>query len=104
MGDNVPIEPSKDPFAVDVLTDEVNLGAGQKPVHVPIFKIGIGPENELPENVSEANPVPVMSTASDIDRNSKLQESIDAMVIQMKILNKYMAEGFDKEITEEDTS
>jgi hypothetical protein len=36
------------------------------------------------------------------DEFASLKESIDDLVIQMKILNKFMSEGFDMEITEED--
>jgi len=69
--------------------------------YYPRYKLSLGADGEA-TLVGDDNPLPIKSTADDIDRNSALQESIDALVIQMKILNRYMAEGFDNEIKEED--
>lgn len=37
------------------------------------------------------------------DRAASLQESVDELVVQLKILNSYMSHGFDMDITKEDT-
>lgn len=69
--------------------------------YYPRYKLSIGVDGEA-TLVGDDNPLPIKSTADDINRFSCLKASIDEMVVQMKILNKYMAEGFDNEITEED--
>jgi len=51
---------------------------------------------------TESDPLQVSSGNVGLNMFSSLKESIDDLVLQMKILNKYMAEGFDNEIKEED--
>lgn len=62
------------------------------------------PSNPFPVNLATTENDPLQVSSGDIGLNmfSSLKESIDEMVVQMKILNKYMAEGFDNEIKEED--
>lgn len=99
--DNIDVNPGDAAGAVSVATDEVEIKG--KKVHYPVYKLAVGEDGEA-ILISGDNPIPIKQTADDINRNSSLQESIDEMVLQMKILNKYMAEGFDNEITEEDVS
>lgn len=100
MADNIKVAPSEKSGAVDVATDEVANSEG-KITHYPIYKLAIGEDGEA-ILIDGDNPIPVTQTADDINRFSCLKESIDEMVVQMKILNRYMAKGFDEEIKEED--
>lgn len=87
MADNINVKPSTDPTAVPVKTEVIG---GE---HVPVYKMATGEDGEL-FLVSHNAPLPV--------GNERLQESIEDLVTQIKILNAYMAEGFNEEITEED--
>ncbi len=97
--DNIGVQPQTNLSSVKVATDEIEVDG--KKVHYPIYKIAVGEDGEA-ILIDEDNPIPITLTANDINRHSHLKESIDELVLQMKILNKYMAEGFDNEIKEED--
>ncbi len=89
MTDNIPVKPSDDSTRLDVATDEIDS------VHYPIYKQAFGKDGEV-YLIDVSRPMPVVT-------DSDLRESVDSLVVQLKILNAYMAEGFDQIITEEDT-
>lgn len=69
--------------------------------HTNHQKVSFGADGEA-TSVDEDNPLPVTAAAADVDRTVQLKESIDEMVIQLKILNAYYAMGFDEAITEDE--
>lgn len=64
-------------------------------------KLGLEENVRSTDNALDVNNVGSASL-SDVVRSANLKESIDNMVSQLKILNTYMALGFDTEITGED--
>ena len=68
MAENIEVEPSRSPNAVEVNT------VVKEGVHTPVYQ----------------------TSNDDIDRNSSMQETLDNILIQLKTLNAYMAEGFDE--------
>lgn len=91
----VGVRPSTTTGSVDVIVD----AHGSKVW--PVYKAAYGDADSV-TRVDEDNPLPVRKGEADVKREFMLQDSIDQLVIQMKILNAYMAEGFDETITEDD--
>ncbi len=86
------VKPSADPERVKVLTEL--LGE----LEIPVY-IGAHPDGTL---IDEDNPSPIKLGNEDLSRNSNDTEIFVEILNQLKILNLYMAEGFNFTFTEED--
>lgn len=100
MADNIPVNPAIDAGAVDVATDEITDSEG-KVTHYPVYKFAVGKDGEA-ILVSLDNAIPITAGSADLSRNSNDTEIFVGILNQLKILNLYMAEGFNFTFTEED--
>lgn len=85
------VKPSADPSKVKVLTEL--LGE----LEIPVY-ISARPDGTL---IDEDNPAYVTAGNADLSRNSNDSEIFIEILNQLKILNLYMAEGFNFTLTEE---
>lgn len=95
MADNINVKPDTGDSAVAVATDDVGG------VHYPLYKIAIGSDGEA-SLVSVSNGLPTTASTSDANAFYALKDSVDTLVKQIKISNKYRAIAHGFELTEED--
>ena len=94
MLEDIGVNPSTEQEAVPVITDKIQ---GK---HVPIYKVAVGEEGEV-ILVSLENAMPVTLGNAELSRRSNDSEIFVEILNQLKILNLYMAEGFNFTFTEE---
>jgi len=59
-------------------------------------------EDTVSSIIAPDGAIPITQAESDLSRSSETTELLSGMLVQLKILNAYMAEGFNFVITEED--
>lgn len=91
---NIPVNPATKTGRQKVKTDLV----GDE--HVPVYKLAVG-ENGEAILVSLDDPIPITAGNADLSRSSNDTEIFVEILNQLKILNLYMAEGFNFTLTEE---
>lgn len=95
MSDNIDVSPGRGGNVKSIATDNVDG------VHYPVYKFALGADG-VAEFVSVDNALPVTSSSTDVDRMYALKESIDNMVIELKINNAYNALAHNQTLTERD--
>lgn len=86
------VKPSADPSRVKVLTELL------EELEIPVY-IGAHSDGTL---IDADNPAYVTAGKADLSRSSNDSEIFVEILNQLKILNLYMAEGFNFTFTEED--
>jgi len=93
--DNIKVKPATERTAVSVATDEISSE------HHPLYKIEFG-EDGVATLVSENNPLPTANTARQKHNFARQEELLTSILLELKILNKYMSFGQDVELTDND--
>jgi hypothetical protein len=95
MTDNITVNPGVEDNRVSVATDEVDQ------IHYPVYKMAIGADGEA-ALISNVNAVPIVSGVEDVDRSLSLQQTLEHILDQQKIMNMHLAIISGTHVTESD--
>lgn len=95
MTDNIKVKQATERTAVSVKTDVI------EGVHVPVYKTAYGADGEL-TLIDNDNPLPTDNTDLQKYNFARQEELLVNILLELKLLNRYMSFGQDIELTEND--
>ena len=95
MTDSINVKPGKGGTAVPVATDVIDA------VHYPVYKVSFG-EDGAATLVDSDNGLPIALPARQTHNFARQEELLEDIVLQLRLLNKYMSIGHDEEFTASD--